>query len=165
MDLTRWVTDDRGMRRIPLPSRPAHLVLAVSLAGALALGGCGSGSETPAGTTTAPTGTSSGTGEASTTQAPPTTETPVETPSAGRPTPVTMTGTVEDGVESGCQVFTDEATGETYSLAAPLPDTGTGVRDASRITVTGTVDPDMMSFCMQGPILVVTEATPAPPTS
>lgn len=140
-----------GMRRSPI-LRPASV-----LALALALSACGSATESPSATDPASGATSSG----PTTSAPTVSPTPSQTlapaPDGAKPTPVTMTGTLAEGVESGCLVFTDEATGETYAITEPVPGDGTG----GRVTVTGTVDPDMMSFCMQGPVLLVEEIEPA----
>jgi len=140
------VTDDGGMRRAPILRLTSVFGLALILAG------CGSPTDSPGESdpASAPATTASG----SPSLAPPTL-----TPGDGKPVRVTMTGTIEDGVESGCLVFTDEASDETYSIASDqLP--GTAALD-SRVTLTGTIDPDMMSFCMQGPILLVTEVTEA----
>ncbi|MCA1780619.1 MAG: hypothetical protein ABR500_16550 [Dermatophilaceae bacterium] len=134
------------MRRSPV------LRLASVVGLALALVGCGSSTETPD------------------PAAPATPVTPVTSESLGTPEPtmtslddpkamrVTMTGTIEDGVESGCLVFTDEATGKTYSVTEELPPE---MSTDGRVSVTGTIDPDMMSFCMQGPVLIVDEVSEA----
>ena len=144
MDFDPVVADDGGMRRLPLPLRVTTVGLALVLAG------CGSTSETPdpAASSTPAAGTSTGTTSPSVSPSSP----------SSKPTPVTMTGTLAEGVESGCLVFRDEATGDTYSVTKPIAGPGT----LGRVTVTGTVDPEMMSFCMQGPVLVVEDGTAAP---
>lgn len=141
MDFASVLTDDGSMRRLPLVLRLASVGLLFAIVG------CGSPSETPdpAAPSAPGVGTSTGTGS------------PSPTSPSPKPTPVTMTGTLAEGVESGCLVFTDEATGRTYSITAPVPGAGSG----GRVTVTGTVDPDMMSFCMQGPVLIVEDVTDA----
>jgi hypothetical protein len=146
VDFGAVVTEDGGMR----PARILRLTSAVGLA--LVLLGCGTSADSPGepDPTSAPATSTS----APTSSSP--TASPTLTSSDGKPMRVTMTGTIEDGVESGCLVFTDEATGRTYSLTSDqLPGTALG----SRVTVVGTVDPDMLSFCQQGPVLLVDEVT------
>lgn len=140
------------MRHLPL----LHLA---SIAGlAMVVAGCGSATEppeepasTPAVTTETPRPT------ASPTQSP---TGPIATvpPGPGGLERVTVTGVLEEGVESGCVVLTDEESGQVYTV------TGRGLpeRIGQRVTVTGTVDPDMVSYCQQGAILLVDEVTPAP---
>lgn len=144
------VTDDGGMRRAPV----LRLALVAGLA--LALAGCGSSTEPPADSgvpTSATTPTTTPTTSSTTTGRP--TAPMLTTPAVGKAMRVTMTGTIEDGVENGCLVFTDEATGETYSITDDLPGSSAG----PRVTITGSVDPEMMSFCQQGPVLLVDEVT------
>ena len=154
MDVRPVVADDGGMRHAPL------LRLAAGAGLALALAGCGSAGAPPA--DPGPAGTSAPSTSTSSASAASTTGTPTpsltDPPTNGKAMTVTMTGTIEDGVESGCLVFTDEATGETYSITSDrLP--GSAAALGSRVTVTGTVDPDLMSFCQQGPVLLVDEVT------
>jgi hypothetical protein len=138
------------MRRLPL----LRLTSAVGLA--LLLAGCGSQAESPQDSGAAGTGMESPT--ASTPTASPSGPIATISPGAGSLEKVTVTGLLEEGVEAGCLVITDEESGQVYNVTgADLPE-----RIGERLTVTGTVDPDMMSYCQQGAIMLVDEVTPAP---
>jgi hypothetical protein len=123
---------------------------------AVLLGGCGTSTEPP-----------EDPGPTSATTAPSRTTPPVQSPTgpiatsppgSGSLEKVTLTGLVEEGVETGCLVITDEQSGDVYNVTgADLPE-----RVGQRLTVTGTVDPDMMSYCQQGTIVLVEEVSPAP---
>lgn len=142
------------MRRAPVLRLASVVGLGVLLAG------CGTATEPPADPGPATTVTS---------ESPTRTSTPVQTPTGPiatlSPAPgtdplekVTVTGLLEEGVEAGCLVITDDENGQVYTVTGPdLPD-----RIGQRLTVTGTVDPDMVSYCQQGSILLVDEVTPAP---
>lgn len=150
VDFGPVVTDDGGMRRAPV----LRLALVAGLA--LALAGCGSSTEPPADSDVPTSATTPTTPTTSSTTTGTPTAPMLTTPADGKAIRVTMTGTIEDGVENGCLVFTDEATGETYSITTDdLPGSSTG----PRVTITGTVDPEMVSFCQQGPVLLVDEVT------
>jgi len=69
---------------------------------------------------------------------------------------VTVIGTLEDGVEAGCFVLTDEESGEVYSVTH---DDMSEIGPGTRVKVTGHVDPNMMSYCQQGQALVVERVT------
>jgi hypothetical protein len=68
---------------------------------------------------------------------------------------LTLTGTVESGVEPSCLVLTDEKTGMRVNL------TGGNrlVRVGARVTVVGQIRTDLMSYCQQGQIFEVLTAT------
>ncbi len=69
---------------------------------------------------------------------------------------LTLTGTVEAGVEASCLVLEDEKTGLRVNLTGGEKAV---VRVGSRITVVGQLRNDVMSYCQQGPVFVVIEAT------
>ncbi|KAB7743973.1 hypothetical protein GA707_10925 [Nostocoides sp. F2B08] len=140
--------------------RPVPLVRLAPVVGlAVLVAACGSATESPE----EPAATSSVASESpSRTVGPTQTPTgPIATisPGMGSLERVTVTGVLEEGVESGCVVITDVESGQVYTV------TGTGLpeRLGERVTVTGTVDPDMVSYCQQGAIILVDEVTPAPP--
>lgn len=150
MDFDPRLTDHGGMRRSPV------LRLAAVVGLALVLTGCGQGASTEPG---GPASPPASTAPATTVSATPSSEGPLPSPSltapGGKATRITVTGYVTDGVESGCLVLTDEVTGARYSVSADqLPEIG----PTTRATVIGTVDPDMMSYCQEGPVLVVEQA-------
>lgn len=140
------------MRRLPL----LHLATVVGLA--VVVAGCGTTTEPSEGPASTPAVTSeSPTRTASPSQSP---TGPIATipPGSGDLERVTVTGVLEEGVESGCVVITDAESGQVYTVTGlDLPD-----RLGERVTVTGTVDPDMVSYCQQGAILLVDDVTPAP---
>ncbi|MGA8044708.1 MAG: hypothetical protein WCA30_00420 [Dermatophilaceae bacterium] len=140
------------MRRLPL----LHLA---SIAGlAVVVAACGTATEPPGEAASTPAVTSE---SPTRTAAPSQTPTgPIATipPGSGSLERVTVTGLLEEGVESGCVVITDDQSGQVYTVTGTdLPE-----RLGERVTVTGTVDPDMVSYCQQGAILLVDEVTPAP---
>lgn len=57
---------------------------------------------------------------------------------------MTLRGTVRDGVEAGCLVLRDNGT--LYQLI----DDKNRLKAGEKVTVTGHVDKDVMSYCMQG---------------
>ena len=66
---------------------------------------------------------------------------------------ISVTGCPVTGVEAGCIVITDSATGESYNITAIT--SGSKPFDLNQhlvIQLNGTVS-DEMSFCMQGPVL------------
>jgi hypothetical protein len=72
---------------------------------------------------------------------------------------VTLTGTIENGVEPGC-ILLDAGPGHRYVLQ------GDGGKRAllvagSRVRITGRPAPELLSYCQQGPLLVVLRAQPA----
>lgn len=73
-------------------------------------------------------------------------------PKASSGSTVTVTGTVTPGVEPGCRLL-DE-----YLLIGGPADV---LRDGARVTVTGRVEPDLMTTCQQGTPLRVESAHPA----
>jgi hypothetical protein len=65
---------------------------------------------------------------------------------------VSVTGTVEAGVEAGCLLL------EGYLLLDGDPAV---IQPGRRVRVTGRVNTDIMSYCQQGTPLMVTSAEPA----
>jgi hypothetical protein len=76
-------------------------------------------------------------------------------PSAGQS--VTVTGTVEAGVEAKCLIL--RADSVTYQLVDGDPAV---VFVGAHLTITGVLRPDIRSYCMQGIPLQVSRAQPAP---
>jgi hypothetical protein len=129
-----------------------HLV-AGALCAVLLLGGCAQGGTTAPG---APGGSSM----------PPTSPSPEPLPSGLSlpPSPsgsakagsMTLTGTVEAGVEAGCLLL--RSGGTTYLL---IGGDRTVVKAGATVRVTGAVARDIKSYCMQGTPFQVTAAAPA----
>jgi hypothetical protein len=121
------------IRRISLP-----LLVALALAGC-ANGGSGDSGDSagapapsvPAATSAAPTGESS----------------PAE-PSAGGTK--TLTGTITAGVEPGCLLLED------HLLIIKDAELKSAAKAGATVTVTGSVEPGMMTTCQQGTPFVVT---------
>ncbi len=68
---------------------------------------------------------------------------------------MTLSGTVRAGVEAGCLTLRDDGT--LYLLL----DDQDRLKPGEKVTVTGYVDKDVMSYCMQGkPFRVVTVTKP-----
>jgi hypothetical protein len=65
----------------------------------------------------------------------------------------TLTGDVEPGVERGCLILRDG--GKTYLLIGGDPAV---VHEGARVRVTGRVNTDLKSYCMQGVPFQVSEA-------
>ncbi|WP_051326208.1 hypothetical protein [Glycomyces tenuis] len=90
-------------------------------------------------------------------------ETPYLDPSMGssdKPTSnavMTITGTIESGVESGCLVMTYNGT--VYGIFGQYDKSV--VYAGAEVTLHGHLDPGMMSFCQQGTPFVVEEAESA----
>ncbi len=76
--------------------------------------------------------------------------------SAGNPAELTVTGVVEDGVEAGCIVLRADA--KTYVLVGG--DRGV-LHSGARVTVRGRLNPQLVSYCMQGDLFEVSAAQPA----
>jgi Protein of unknown function (DUF5818) len=72
--------------------------------------------------------------------------------------PVTVTGTVSQGVEPGCLLL-DADGGPSYLLVGGER---AELRPGRRVAVTGRVDRSLLSTCQQGEPLVVTSIEPAP---
>jgi len=80
----------------------------------------------------------------------------VSPPAPGKRVSVTVIGSIEEGVEQGCLVLTDEETGTVYSVTQDeLPEIGPG----TRVKVEGHIDPGMVSYCQQGEVIIVDEVT------
>jgi len=69
---------------------------------------------------------------------------------------MTLTGQVEAGVEHGCLIL--KQGGKTYLLVGGDPAV---VKAGAQVRVTGRINPNLMSYCMQGTAFQVTEAHPA----
>jgi len=120
-------------------------VIAVLLAGLLALTACAEGSGQDAGDA-APT--PGGTVSTSPPSLPPS--------SSGPAGELTLTGVVEDGVEMGCMLL--RANGESYLL---LGGDRALITAGQRITVRGRPDPGLVTTCQQGTPFVVAEVRAA----
>jgi hypothetical protein len=68
---------------------------------------------------------------------------------------LTLTGTVESGVEHGCLLLTDRKSGRRVNLSGGNPSI---VKAGATVTVVGVIRGDLMSYCQQGPIFQVLEA-------
>ena len=80
--------------------------------------------------------------------------------STGKPGPsgeMTLTGTVESGVESGCLVI--ESEGTVYGIFGNYDESV--VHAGARVTLSGHTDSGIMSVCQQGTPFVVEQARPA----
>ena len=78
---------------------------------------------------------------------------PVGSPPSATPSaPTRLTGTISAGVEPGCLLLDD------YLLVGGPPDL---LRAGVRVTVTGHVEPGLMTTCQQGTPFRVETATPA----
>lgn len=141
------------------------LVAGSVLAGALAAcgsGGTGGGEESSdvASPTGGPTSATAEPTETEVTDMPD--ETPYLDPSMGTDktdsqAAMTITGTVEAGVEAGCLVMTYEGT--VYGIFGQFDESV--VRPGAEVTLHGHLDTGMMSFCQQGTPFVVEEAESA----
>ena len=124
--------------------RTARSLLVLGLL--LSLAACGTAGSAPGGS-----GSGSGSGSESTTT--PAT-TPVEdltlTPSTSAP-PLTVSGTVSDGVEAGCLVLTTDD--GIYTLIGRTRDLTPG----RQVTLRGVPAPDVLTTCQQGTVLRVLE--------
>ncbi|MET3805709.1 hypothetical protein ABIB25_002713 [Nakamurella sp. UYEF19] len=105
-------------------------------------------------------GTSTGTTADSPTSRPTSTGRPVVSTTPAPPTPpgeqLTLTGTVEAGVERGCLILKDTATGRQVNLTSGDKNI---VKVGAKVTVVGVIRKDMMSYCQQGAIFQVVRAT------
>ena len=130
------------MNRTKLPGALAGLLLA-----GLLLAACAE-----------PEGNDAGAGQGAATTVP---TTLAGNPPATRPTQaageVTVTGTVVEGVESGCLLL--DADGRQYLL---IGGDRAELRAGSRVSVTGRSDPNLLSTCQQGEPLVVSSIEAAP---
>lgn len=141
--------------------------LLLGVLAACASGGGGGGGETPLSPTQFTEGTP--TDPLETTGAVPTEEetdmpgeTPFLDPSMGSDKPdsnaaMTITGTIEPGVESGCLVMTYD--GAVYGIFGQFD--RAVVHTGAEVTLRGYLDHGMVSFCQQGIPFVVEEAEPA----
>lgn len=77
---------------------------------------------------------------------------PGPTDGTGLPEVVTVTGTVQAGVESGCLLL------DGLLLIGGSPEV---LQPGNQVTVTGRLDPGMVTFCQQGIPLIVTSAEEA----
>ena len=116
------------------------------------VGAPGAGSANPV--TSATAGPPAPSPQPSTAPAPPFTMSPPDDktppPASGHPGDVVLAGTIVEGVEPGCVVLT--AAKIQYELMGPLV---TRMPAGTSVTVTGHVQHDVMSHCMQGqPFLV-----------
>lgn len=126
------------------------LIALPAAAGSLLLSGCGDPTTEPGGepTTVAPSA-SSAPSPSPTRTAIPLPSGPTDLPTASGK-PVTIEGTIEEGVEPGCKVLT---TGTSTYLILGGKDVPTGVP----VRVEGVLQPGVLSTCQQGTPLRVTE--------
>lgn len=141
------------------------LIVMAAAAATVALAGCGSDqptgpggtpttpttSATPATLTTTPTAASSGPSSVPSSVPGSLTASPLAPDGSGATGPArgeqSLTGRIEDGVESGCTVLVDEAG---TVLANLLDFDPAGVDISGVVTVSGTFNPDLMTTCQQG---------------
>jgi hypothetical protein len=76
-----------------------------------------------------------------------------------KPATVTVTGTIKNGVEPGC-ILLDAGPGHRYVLQGDAGKRALLVAGA-RVRITGRPAPELLSYCQQGPLLVVLGAQPA----
>lgn len=69
---------------------------------------------------------------------------------------LTLHGTVQEGVEGGCLLLRDTTTGQQYNLTGG---NAAVVKVGANLTVVGVTRKDLMSYCQQGQIFQVLEAT------
>lgn len=69
---------------------------------------------------------------------------------------LTLHGTVQEGVERGCLLLKDATTGQQYNLTGG---DAAVVKVGANLTVTGVIRKDLMSYCQQGQIFQVINAT------
>jgi hypothetical protein len=108
-----------------------------------------------------PGGDDGGAGQGAATTAPPTA--PTTTPGKRtEPTrsggPVTVVGTVTEGVEPGCLLLLGEGGGSFLLVGGERAE----LRPGRRVAVTGRVDRGLLSTCQQGEPLVVASIAAAP---
>ncbi len=137
--------------------------------GALLVAGCGDGdtttSSTPSRAQPSPSEVTTMQPSESAGQSPIGGQSPIaeQSPSEGKPSSaskpvkgeITVTGTVADGVESGCVIL--RADGEVYLL---LGGDRSAFGDGARVTVRGRPNPDLLTTCQQGIPFQVIESRP-----
>jgi hypothetical protein len=123
-----------------------HLVVG-ALGAVLLLGGCAQGGSTPG----APGGS-----DMSANPEPSPSQLSLSPSASSKPGSMTLTGTVEAGVEHGCLIL--RSGGSTYLLIGGDP---TVLRAGATVQVTGAIAPDIKSYCMQGTPFQVSAAAPA----
>lgn len=125
----------------------------------LALAGCastGGPAATPSPSNSATATPSNATAPTGTPTVPSLSVLPLPGTSGSAASPITLQGTVTEGVESGCVLLTDESGAIVANLqgwdlqAHPL---------GSQVDVTGTFEPDLMTTCQQGMPFEVISAT------
>jgi len=140
-------TSVRDLRRSWRTTR--QLVAATALLATVALAGCGSDQPTgpPTSATTGPAAPTTPTrtpgGSLSASPLPPASPGATGTARADQ----TLTGRVQEGVESGCLVLVDDSGTVLANLIGFDP---TGVDVSGVIEVTGSFNPDLMTICQQG---------------
>ena len=78
-------------------------------------------------------------------------------PSGSQGPPTTLRGTVERGVEARCTVLTDDSGGVLANLMGIDPHEWP---PGSKVEVTGTFQPGLMTTCQQGTPFQVSQVTP-----
>ncbi|HKT01114.1 MAG TPA: DUF5818 domain-containing protein, partial [Rugosimonospora sp.] len=81
---------------------------------------------------------------------------PVSPGGSKAPGDLTLSGTVEQGVEPGCLILRTD-TGKGYELS---PGNHVQLKVGDQVVVTGKVATGMMSHCQQGPIFQVSSVRP-----
>ena len=79
------------------------------------------------------------------------------TSTGGQGAPTALRGTVERGVESGCVLLTDDSGGVLANLMGIDPHEWP---PGSKVDVTGTFEPDLMTTCQQGTPFRVSQVRP-----
>lgn len=146
------------------PAHPRASVLGLAVAAALVVGptlaGCGSEQPTgPGGTpTTATSGPAVSAAPSTAGSLSASSLSPMPTGSAPGTAEQTLTGRVQPGVESGCVVLVDDSGAVLANLIGFDP---TGVDVSGPVDVTGSFNPDLMTFCQQGRPFEVTSVRAA----
>jgi hypothetical protein len=157
-------TQTSRVRRFAGLTGPLVGALMIAVLAACGSGGGGSEESSAPSTSTTPTEPTTSPETTATEESPvPDETTPYLDPSLGdtsKPasdSQITITGTVESGVESGCLVL--EHDGTVYGIYGNYD--SAVVYAGAKVTLRGQVDPGMMTTCQQGTPFVVEEAETA----
>ena len=116
-----------------------RLLAVVALVALTTLAACGSQGGTPSGQPTGATSSPFDSGSPS----------PPSSPS-DRGSPVTVRGTVDDGVEAGCLVLTADSSAAGSEGTLVLVGNTSGLRAGDTVTLRGSRRDDLMTICQQG---------------
>jgi hypothetical protein len=122
--------------------------MALVLAVVLTVAACGSVDDSPGASESAASSDLTSAGQPSAPTGRHTEDLAVTSP-RGRGRPITVKGTVDEGVEAGCLTIT--AAKGTWTLVGAMA----GLKPGDTVTVRGTVRDDLSTTCQQGPALWV----------